>query len=156
MNQIETQFFGLLDMTHNVRNGAIATLDGEDLAFSLPGCPSVGEVLQAFGDVEASYTDSFKTMKQDFTMTAAGRDEITSGATAIEWLTGLDGELKAALSALSDEDLAKPIDRGGWEMPAMANFHTYREAVLILFGKLDIYLRALGKELPEEWVAWVG
>jgi hypothetical protein len=41
-------------------------------------------------------------------------------------------------------------------MPVVANFHTYREAVLILFGKLDIYLRALGKDLPEEWIAWVG
>lgn len=156
MNQIETEFFGLLDMTYNVRNGAIATLDGGDLTFSLPGCPSVGEVLQAFGDVSASYADSFKTMKQDFSVTAAGRAGITSGETAIEWLAGLDAELKAALSALSDDDLVKPIDRGGWQMPVMANFHTYREAVLILFGKLDIYLRALGKDLPEEWVAWVG
>jgi len=156
MNQIETEFFGLLDMTHGVRDEAIATLDGGDLAFSLPGSPAVGEVLRAFGDVEASYTQSFKTMKQDLSAQAPGWEGISSGATAVEWLHGLDAELKAALAALSDEDLGKPIDRGGWQMPVMANFHTYREAVLIQFGKLDCYLRALGKHLPDQWVAWVG
>ena len=156
MNQIEQQFFGLLDMTHGVRDEAIATLGSEDLSFRIEGCPSVGEVLQTLGDVEAMYTRSFETMKMDFTTQAPGRENIVSGQAAVGWLHGLDGELKAALSALSDDDLAKPIDRGGWEMPAMAQFHTYREAVLISFGKLDCYLRALGKSLPEEWVAWVG
>ena len=156
MNQIEQQFFGLLDMTHGVRDQAIALIDAEDLTFSIEGCPPLGKVLTAFGDVESMYSESFKTFKQDFSIQAPGRETVTSGPAAIEWLHGLDSDLKAALAALSDDDLAKPIDRGGWEMPAMANFHTYREACLILFGKLDIYLRALGKPLPEEWVAWVG
>ncbi|MGZ8786039.1 MAG: hypothetical protein ACXW1Y_10820 [Acidimicrobiia bacterium] len=156
MNQIETEFFGLLDMTHNVRDEAIATFDGGDLAFGLPGSAAAGEVLRAFGDVEASYTESFKTMKQDFSVQAPGWEGIASGAAAVEWLHGLDADLKAALSALTDEDLVKPIDRGGWQMPVMGNFHTYREAVLIQFGKLDCYLRALGKHLPDQWVAWVG
>lgn len=156
MNQIERDFFGLLDMTHGVRDQVIAAIDSQDLAFALPGCLSLGELLQSLGDVEASYTQSFKTMKHDFSVQAPGWEAITSGPAAIEWLHGLDEELKAALSALSDEELAKPIDRGGWELPAMANFHTYREAVLITFGKLDCYLRALGKDLPEQWIAWVG
>ncbi len=156
MNQIETEFFGLLDMTHGVRDGAVGLLSGADLAFRIEGCKSVGEVLQELGDIEAMYTQSFKTMEQDFSVQAPGWEGISSGATAVEWLHGLDAELKAALAALSDEDLGKPIDRGGWQMPVMANFHTYREAVLIQFGKLDCYLRALGKRLPDQWVAWVG
>jgi hypothetical protein len=156
MNQIETQFFGLLDMTHGIRDEAVGLLSPADLVFRIEGCKSVGEVVQDLGDTEAMYTGSFKTFKQDFSTRAAGREDITSGEAAVAWLNGLDGELKAALAALSDEDLGKPIDRGGWHMPALANFHTYREAVLIQFGKLDCYLRALGKELPGEWVAWVG
>lgn len=156
VNQIERDFFGLLDMTHQVRDQAIATLDSQDLAFSLPGCKPLGEVVQTLGDVETSYTRSFATMKQDLSVQAAGRERVTSGEAAIEWLHGLDEQLKGAVSKLSDEDLAKPVDRGGWQMPAMANFHTYREAVLITFGKLDCYLRALGKGLPEEWIVWVG
>ena len=156
MNQIERDFFGLLDMTHQVRDVAVSTLDSDDLAFTIPGCLSLGEVLQALGDVEASYAQSFQTMKQDSSVQAPGREGVTSGEAAIEWLHGLDAELKAALSSLSDEDLGKPIDRGGWELPVSANFHTYREAVLISFGKLDCYLRALGKNLPEQWIAWVG
>jgi len=156
MNQIEQDFFGLLDMTHKVRDEAVATLGSTDLAFRIEGCKSVGEVLQDLGDIETMYTRSFETMKMDFAAQAPGRENIVSGEAAVGWLHGLDGELKAALSALSDDDLSKPIDRGGWHMPAMAQFHTYREAVLIQFGKLDCYLRAMGKDLPEEWVAWVG
>ncbi len=156
MNQIEREFFGLLDMTHGIRDQAIATLGAGDLAFAIEGCAPVGEVLQAFGDIEWMYTESFRTMAQDFSLQAPGRENVTSGETAVEWLHGLDGRLKTALSSLSDEDLGKPVDRGGWQMPLMANFHTYREAVLIQFGKLDCYLRALGKDLPDEWVAWVG
>lgn len=156
MNQIEEQFFGLLDMTHGVRDQAIGAIGAGDLGFAVEGCQSLGELLQGLGDVEWQYTQSFKTMTQDFSLQAPGRDGVTSGEAAIDWLHGLDAELKGALSALSNEDLAKPIDRGGWQMPMMANFHTYREAVLIVFGKLDCYLRGLGKDLPEEWVAWVG
>jgi hypothetical protein len=156
MNQIEQEFFGLLDMTHGIRDGALALIGGTDLAFRIEGCKSLGEVLQDMGDIETMYTRSFETMKMDFAAQAPGRENVTSGEAAIAWLHGLDGELKAALSGLSDDDLGKPIDRGGWHMPAMAQFHTYREAVLIQFGKLDCYLRALGKHLPEEWVAWVG
>ncbi|MDH3260451.1 MAG: DinB family protein [Acidimicrobiia bacterium] len=156
MNQIEKEFFGLLDMTHEVRDDAIATIGAADLVFRIEGCKSLGEVLQDLGDIESMYTQSFKTMKQDFFVRAPGRENVTSGEATVAWLHGLDGELKAALSALSDEDLAKPIDRGGWQMPVLANFHTYREAVLIQFGKLDCYLRALGKDLPDEWAAWVG
>jgi hypothetical protein len=156
MNQIETEFFGLLDMTHGVRDGAVGLLSGADLAFRIEGCKSLGELLQDFGDVEAMYTRSFETFKLDFSTRANGRENVASGEAAVAWLHGLDGELKAVLSALSDDELGKPVDRGGWHMPAMANFHTYREAVLIQFGKLDCYLRALGKDLPDEWVAWVG
>ena len=156
MNQIERDFFGLLDMTHNVRDAAILTFEAEDLDFSIEGCRSVGEVLRHLGDIEWSYAESFKTMTQDFSLQAPGREVVVSGETAVAWLRGLDDELKEALSGLSDADLAKPLDRGGWQLPVMANFHTYREAVLITFGKLDCYLRALGKSLSDEWVAWVG
>jgi hypothetical protein len=31
----------------------------------------------------------------------------------------------------------------------------YREALLIFYGKASIYLKALGKTLPEQWQAWI-
>lgn len=157
MNQIEREFFHLVDMTHNVRDSILALIGEEDMAFNLPGNKTLGELVLEYGDVEHVYTLSFKTFKQDFGSKAPGREEVSSGPSAVSWLHGLDEEFKKTLSGLSDEDLAgRHVDRGGWEMPVMANFHTYREAVLILFGKTDIYLKALGKELPEEWRAWVG
>ena len=157
MNQLEREMFGLLDMTHKVGDLALVQITGEDLAFSLPGCPALGQLLMDIGDVEWAYTQSFKTYTLDFAERAPGRDRVISGASAVEWLQTLDQQLKEAVAALSDEDLTgRQVERGGWQMPVVANFHTYREALLISFGKLDCHLKALGKDLPKEWIAWVG
>jgi hypothetical protein len=32
----------------------------------------------------------------------------------------------------------------------------YKEALLIFYGKTSVYLKATGKELPEQWLAWIG
>ncbi len=157
MNQIEREFFGLLDMTHKVRDLALKSIGSDDLAFSLPGCPTIAELVMGMGDVEWAYIQSFKTFSLEFDAPAPGRDRVTSGEAAAEWLRDLDLQLKEAVAALSDGDLTgRQVERGGWQMPALANFHIYREAVLIFFGKLDCYLRALDKETPDEWVTWVG
>jgi hypothetical protein len=157
MNQIEKEFFGLLDMTHKVRDSGLAALSDEDLAFRIPGCPTVGDLVVELGDVEFAYTRSFSTFVLRFESNAPGREQVTNAAAAIDWLHGLDVQLKEALAALSDTDLSgKQVERGGWKMPVIANFHTYREALLILLGKLDLYLKALGKELPETWTEWLG
>ncbi len=157
MNQIEREFFGLLDMTHKVRDLALNRIGSDDLAFSLSGCPTIAELVMVMGDVEWAYIQSFKTFSLEFGAPASGRDSVTSGEAAAEWLRDLDLQPKEAVAALSDGDLTgRQVERGGWQMPAPANFHTYREAVLIFFGKLDCYLHALDKDMPEEWLAWVG
>lgn len=156
MNQIERDFFELLDMTHQVRDLVLDLVGEADMAAALPGCPELRSVIQAMGDVEHSYTESFRSFVQDFSVSAPGREGVTSGESAKSWFAALDTQLKESLSALSDEDTSKMIDRGGWQIPALANFHTYREAVLILFGKMDCYLKSLNKDLPEMWVQWVG
>ena len=32
----------------------------------------------------------------------------------------------------------------------------YREALLIFYGKVSIYLRLMGRELPRHWQEWIG
>ena len=32
----------------------------------------------------------------------------------------------------------------------------YREALLIFYGKVSVYLRAIGKALPRNWQEWIG
>lgn len=31
----------------------------------------------------------------------------------------------------------------------------YKEALLIFYGKVDVYLKAMGKPRPEQWAIWM-
>ena len=110
------------------------------------------------GDTTHAYVTSYDTLKMDFSLKAPDRDQPSDGRALAAWIRGKETDLKRALSPLNDEDLNTPvIDRGrDWVVPRMMQFHIYREALLIFFGKLDVYLRAAGKERPEIWRQWVG
>jgi len=59
-------------------------------------------------------------------------------------------ERKATVCALSDEDLMKTVDRGGFTMPVELQLDVYLQALLIFPGKATIYLKAMNKPLPEQ------
>ena len=51
----------------------------------------------------------------------------------------------------------KSVDRGnGSTMPMDWQLDTYLQAVLIFFGKATIYLRVMGKPLPEQMREYIG
>lgn len=155
MNSIASTQFYLLHETNALRDQMMALLTDADLAFQLPGNPSLGELIKEMGDVEQSYIDSFKTFKQDF---GYRRDE-PGLATSVEklgvWFRQLDADLEAAISALSEEDIqGKKIERG-WEVPLTVQFHIYREGLLIFYGKASVYLKALQKPLTDQWRTWI-
>lgn len=156
MNQILKEMGPLLDMSHGIRDQALALVESEDMGFALAGAPPLGDLIRTMGDVEVAYTEAFSSRKLDWSLRAVGRDDLASGKDAIAWFASLDEQFKSAVGAVPDGDLSDQVDRGGWSYPVSAHFHTYREALLIFFGKLDLYLRALGKELPDEWRGWVG
>jgi hypothetical protein len=110
------------------------------------------------GDVERSYIDSFRTFKQSWAVrnTEPGLDGSVERLKT--WYQALDAELDAALEAIPQGDLqTKVVDRGGgFMMPLGAQFHTYREAILIFCGKCSVYVRALGKPLGKQWQDWIG
>jgi hypothetical protein len=152
------QELNILHMTTALRTQMMDTLTDADLAFTLPNNPTLGELCRGMGDVERSYIDSFKTFKQvwDVRNTEPGLGGSVERLKG--WYKTLDAELDAVLTAIPDSDFqSKAVDRGGgFMMPLGAQFHTYREAILIFCGKCDVYMRALGKPLGEQWQGWIG
>lgn len=157
MNTIISQFGGLLEMTHRLRQQMMDLLTDADLTYRLPGANiTLGALCRQWGEVQHAYTQSFITFRQDFTYRNATPGLETSVEQLKAWFAALDAQMSAALEALSEEDAqGRMVDRGGWSLPVMANFHTYREAVLIFCGKASIYLKALEKPLPEQWQTWI-
>lgn len=70
----------------------------------------------------------------------------------------MDAELEAAVTAIpEDEFRTGRVDRGGgFSMPIFAQFATYRESILIVMAKIDVYLRAMGRHRGEQWEDWLG
>jgi hypothetical protein len=74
------------------------------------------------------------------------------------WFEELDGELGATVEGLSEDDVRnRTIDRGGdFSLPPQIQLDVYKEALLIFYGKVSVYLRAMGKTLPKQWQEWIG
>ena len=149
--------FDILHETQAIRAELMNILSDADLAYRLPGTnPSLGEVCREMGQVEVSYIDSFKTFKHSFSYPPVDPALDTSVEKLKAWYAQLDAELEAALTAIGDLDTqATFIDRG-WQIPLGAQFHVYREALLIFYGKATCYLRALNKPLPPQMSSWIG
>lgn len=140
-----------------MRTGLLDILSDADLAFS-PGGQNMtlGALCREMGEIEHSYTESLKTFKQDWSFhnQEAGLDG--SVARLKTWFQGLDDELKATASALSDEDLKKTVNRNGFEMPVDLQLNVYLQALLIFLGKATIFLKAMNKPLPENFQEYIG
>jgi hypothetical protein len=81
----------------------------------------------------------------------------TNTAKLKAWYQTLDAQMKTAVSAFSDEDLKKLVDRSkGYSMSVEMQLDVYLQAVLIFFGKVTIYLKAMNKPLPETVQEYIG
>jgi hypothetical protein len=64
--------------------------------------------------------------------------------------------MKSLVEAFSDDDLKKTIDRGGgFAMPVEVQLDVYLQAMLISFGKLSVFLKAMGRPLPDSIKDWI-
>ena len=146
-----------IEGTHGMRTQLIDTLNDTDLSFS-PGGQNItlGELLREIGEIEYSYIQSLKTFKQDWTYrnTEPGLQHHISQLKA--WYQVLDNEMQATISDLSDEDLTKTIDRGGFALSVELQLDVYLQALLIFFGKATIYLKAMSRPLPKQIQEWIG
>jgi len=146
-----------IEGTHAMRTQLLDTLSDADLTFN-PGGQNMtlGALCRELGDTEYSYTQSLKTFKQDWSYHNAEAGLESSVKRLSAWFHTLDEELKATVSALSDEDLKKTIDRGGYAMPVELQLDVYLQALLIFFGKATVYLKAMNKPLPQQIQEYIG
>ena len=139
-----------LEEVRGMRLQLLDILSNADLAFS-PGGQNItlGALLRKMGDIEHSYIQSLKTFKQDWSYhnTEAGLESDITRLKA--WYQTLDDEMQVTVSAFSNEDLTRFVDRGGFNSTVERQVDHYGEALLIFFGKATIYLKAMNKPVPE-------
>ena len=158
-NSIIEKNYAFFEMYQSLRHQLMEILADEDLSFQ-PGGENqkLGELCVEIGEIEQSYIDSFKTFTQNFTYRHAEAGMADSVARLTAWYEALDRELKETISSLSEETIQnRRIDRGGGFTPMPTiQLHIYQEALLIFYGKVSVYLKAMGKPRPEQWVEWIG
>ena len=157
MNRYMQEKWSWIEGTHAMRSQLLDILSDADLTFS-PGGQNMtlGTLLREVGNIEYSYIQSLKTFKQDWSHhnTEAG---LESSLTQFKsWYQTLDDEMQVTVSAFSDEDLTKTVDRGGFSMPVEMQLDVYLQALLIFFGKATIYLKAMNKLLPKQIQEYIG
>src|ERR1051326_8199701 len=113
MSRFMEERWSWIEGTHAMRAAILDTLSDAELAFN-PGGQNMtlGSLLREVGEIEYAYLQSLKTFKQDFSYrnTEAGLDGSVARLKA--WYQTMDDDMKATLSAFSDEDMKKSITRG--------------------------------------------
>ncbi len=157
MNKDIQQFWDLNRMYSQLRDELMTSLSDDDLAFSPGGeNPSLGALCREFGETQYAYVQSFKNFKIDFSYRVNDDSYLGSIAKLKAWYATLDQELEAVLETVTDEDVAnKKMDRDGYEVPLHISLDILREAMLIFYGKVSVYLKAMGKERTQMWQDWV-
>lgn len=158
MNAQIQQFWDLNRMYTPLRDQLLEALSDEDLSFTPGGDnPPLGELCRELGETEYAYVQSFKTFKVDFSYRTNDDSYLGSVAKLRAWYRQLDEELEAALEGISDEDVAtRQMDRDGYEVPIHISLDILREALLIFYGKVSVYAKAMDKPLPQQWQDWIG
>ena len=156
MNQIMQRQYKIYKLYEQMRVRIFDVIEDEDLAFAPPNCPTLGELCVQIGEWQQSYVNSFKTFKQDFNYRQTDKDMAGSTTELKAWWKELDTELEQAVSSLSDEQIDNQmVDKGDWEASLTWNLEIYKECVIIFFTKAWVYLKILGKPLPEGWEHWI-
>jgi hypothetical protein len=157
MNSYVQQHFDVFRQTMALREQMLDLLMDDDLRYRLPGAnPTLGELCRESGETEYAYIQSFKTLRHDFTYRNNNPELAQSVAALKDWLSALDADILATIEGLSEEELGRMIDRGGWSVPGGLQAHIYREAVLIFCAKASVYLKAMERTLPTQWLQWIG
>jgi hypothetical protein len=144
-----------------LRGQLTGILADDDLSYRVGGMnPSLGALCREIGEIERSYVESFKTFRLDFEYRNADPRLESSVAALSSWYADLDSELTAVIQGLSEDDVAnRTIDRTdfpGFTPHPRVQLDIYKEALLIFYSKIDVYLRALEKTPPEQWRKWIG
>ena len=146
-----------------LRDQLMEILTDEDLGLRLGGeTSSLGALCREIGEIEHTYVQSFRTFRQDFSYRNPDPELERSVAALKAWFADLDRDLMAAVEALSEDDIAsRRIVRGDFDQEYFSplpkvQLDVYREALLIFYGKVTVYLRAIERPPPGQWADWIG
>ena len=159
MNSIMQEYYPTFQMYQALRNQLVDMLADEELRYTPGGSnPTLGALCREIGETEDAYIKSFKTFTMDFSYRNPTPGLEESVAQLAVWFADLDRELQAAIAELSEEDIRnRVVDRGGdFKLPPLIQLEVYKEALLIFYGKASVYLKAMGKPLPQQWQDWIG
>ncbi|HEV2457794.1 MAG TPA: hypothetical protein VGS80_05465 [Ktedonobacterales bacterium] len=159
MNSIMADTYPTFELYQALRDQLMAILSDDDLAYQPGGAtPALGALCRDIGETEIAYTQSFQTFELAFTSGSSDPGLGRNVAALTSWYAELDRDLKAAVAALAEDDVAgRMIDRGGdFKLSPQGQLDAYKEALLIFYGKVDVYLKALNKTLPDQWRDWIG
>ncbi|HEU5347512.1 MAG TPA: hypothetical protein VFU63_02750 [Ktedonobacterales bacterium] len=157
MNSYLENRWSWIEGTHGMRIQLLDALQDENLSFN-PGGQNVtlGALCRESGDVEYAYIQSLKRSKQVWSYHNDAPDIESSVAQLKAWYQRLDEEMKALVAAMSEDDLKKAIDRGGFSVPVDMQLDIYLQALLIFFGKASIYCKTLNIEMTPTFKEYIG
>ena len=159
MNRVLADYYPIFTLYQEMRGQLLEIIGDDDLMFSPGGDnPPLGQLCRDIGDVEHAYIESFRTFTCDFTARVSLPEAETSVAHLREWYATLDTDLRAAIERFTDHDLNhRIVERGAdFRLPIQLQLDIYKEALLIFYGKVSVYLRAMGRPLPKQWQEWIG
>lgn len=143
---------------HSMRDHLLTVVSDADLAYKLPGNPTLRELLVELGEIQGVYTNSFATFALDWAYRDLPPPEPITIASLQAWFAAHDDAMNRAMSRLTEDELhVDRIDRGhGFIASPFVQHQIYREAVYIFYGKLSVYVQALEVDAGEQWAMWVG
>ncbi len=158
MNSIITHYYPIFQTYQGLRDELMAALEDKDLGYRPTARnPTLGELCREIGEVEQAYITSFKTFRLDFSYRNEQPEMASSVALLSAWYAALDRELRTVIEGLSEDDVSnRQIDRGHFGLPPQIQLEVYKEALLLFYGKVSVYLRAMGKTLPQRWQDFIG
>jgi hypothetical protein len=156
MNRYMDENWWWIGDSHGLRDELLGLLTDADLAFS-PGGENLplGALFRQMGEIEHSYLQALKTLTQNWDYRNAEPGLDGSVARLLAWFHELDADVHAVVSAFSDADLDQTVVRAsGFKTSVEESLDIYVQAVLIFLGKAVVYLRAMGKPIPESVQEW--
>ena len=157
MQRITNETWPWIEAAHGMRSQLFDLLNDADLAFT-PGGQNMtmGALCREMGEIEYAYTQSLKTFKHEWSYHNNEAELASSVVSLKAWFQTLDDEIKTVINTFSEEDMQKPIDRGGGDVSIVFQLEVYLQAVLIFLGKATIYLKAMNKALPQYLQEYIG
>ena len=146
-----------------LRNQLMDLLDDRDLQTRLGGeSETLGALCREIGEIEHAYVESLRTFRQDFGYRNPDPRLEQSVAALKAWYADLDQALMAAIETLSEDDIERrrivrsDFDESFFSPLPKEQLDVYREALLIFYGKVSVYLKSMGRARPPEWREWIG